>query len=275
MNFHNRFHLLITVIAVQLFCVTVKAQDNTLFQKHWMVQGGDSLPYRVLLPIHYDSTLSYPVLFFLHGAGERGSDNEKQLTHGAKLFLRDDVRRNYPAIVVFPQCAEKDYWSNVLRHHQTDGKRAFHFLQDGDPTRYMRLLQALVPLVIKTYLTKKDQVYIGGLSMGAMGTYEAVRRMPGTFAAAIAICGGAHPSTAPALKETKWWIFHGEKDDVVPDSFSRQMASSLGLAGADVKLTLYPDANHNSWEPAFAEKDLLPWLFTQRKKQRQTKSRKG
>jgi predicted peptidase len=130
----------------------------------------------------------------------------------------------------------------------------------------MNLLQSLVPSVLAAYPVKRDQVYIGGLSMGAMGTYELVRRMPSVFAAAIAICGGAHPATAPRLKQTAWWIFHGTSDVVVPAQFSSDMAAALQGAGAGVKLTLYPDVNHNSWDPAFAEKDLLPWLFSQRKK---------
>lgn len=263
-NIFNTGHLFLFFLL--LFSATGNAQINSSYEKKWMVQEGDTLPYRVLLPLDYDSTKQYPVLFFLHGAGERGRDNERQLIHGSKLFLQEDVRRQYPAIVVFPQCASTSYWSNVLRLHDAAGKRTFEFLQNGEPTTYMRLLQNLVPVILARYPVKKDQVYVGGLSMGGMGTYELVRRMPGVFAAAIAICGGAHPATAKELKGTAWWIFHGEKDDVVPPQFSKDMAAALKAAGAPVRLTLFPDANHNSWDPAFAEKDLLAWLFLHKKK---------
>ena len=101
--------------------------------------------------------------------------------------------------------------------------------------------------------------------MGGMGTFELVRRKPKLFAAAFPICGGGNISTAKKLKKTHWWIFHGSKDDVVPPELSKEMADGLKKVGADVKLTLYPDANHNSWDPAFAEKDLLPWLFSHKK----------
>lgn len=250
------------LLAVLFSIVRLDAQDLSLFQKRWLVQGGDTLPYRVLLPVNYDSSRSYPVLFFLHGAGERGRDNEKQLTHGAKLFVRADVRRDYPAIVIFPQCPTTSYWSNVLRPHDGSGKRRFHFLEEGVPTRAMELLQQLVQFTLAEYRPPKDQVYVGGLSMGGMGTFELARRQPGTFTRAFAICGGADPATARKLRKTDWWIFHGGKDDVVAPEFSKAMADALKRRGATVRLTLYPEANHNSWDPAFAEPGLLSWLFT-------------
>lgn len=240
----------------------LQAQDLSLYQKRWMVQGGDTLAYRVLLPVNYDSAKSYPVLFFLHGGGERGSDNEKQLTHGAKLFVREDVRKNYPAVIIFPQCPSNSYWSNVLRMHDASGKRQFHFLAEGEPTKGMKLLQQLVDYTLALYHPPKEGVYIGGLSMGAMGTFEMVRRNPGLFKRAFAICGGANPSSARKLRKTDWWIFHGLKDDVVNPDYSKAMAVALERRGASVKLTLYPDANHNSWDPAFAEPGLLTWLFS-------------
>ena len=108
-------------------------------------------------------------------------------------------------------------------------------------------------------------MYIGGLSMGGMGTYEFVRRNRGVFAAAFAICGGARPETAKEMKEVSWWLFHGAKDNVVPPEFTEQMAKALKSAGAKVKYTVYPDAGHNSWDAAFAEPEFLPWLFAHNK----------
>lgn len=238
------------------------SQDLSLYQKKWMVQNSDTLPYRLLLPKDYDSTKKYPVIFFLHGAGERGNDNQKQLVHGAKLFLKEDVRDNYKAIVVFPQCPTNNYWGNLLRTHDDKGKRTFDFLEDGPPGRYMVLLQELVTYMLDNYPSKKEQVYVGGLSMGGMGTFELVKRMPKTFAAAFPICGGANPATAPKLKKTSWWVFHGAKDDVVPPHHSEDMVTALKKDGAKVKFNLYPNANHNSWDSAFAEPELLSWLFS-------------
>ena len=242
------------------------AQDFSAYQKKWLVQGADTLPYRLLLPEQYDANKTYPVIFFLHGSGERGRDNEKQLVHGGKLFLIDSIRKKYPAIIVFPQCSVNDYWSNVLRMHDDKGNRNFSFLTAGEPTQAMKLLQLLVTNVLDEYPVNKKQVYAGGLSMGGMGTFEIVRRMNGVFAAAISICGGANTQTAKQINKTAWWIFHGGKDDVVLPEYSSIMADALKRAKANVKLTIYPNANHNSWDSSFAEPLLLPWLFSISKK---------
>ena len=254
--------ILFLLIAVSF---VLNAQDLSLYEKEWLVQGGDTLPYRILLPLNYDTGKKYPLILFLHGAGERGRDNEKQLVHGAKFFLRDSIRKNYPAIVVFPQCPVNDYWGNLLRMHDTNGKRTFYFIEDGPPGRYMTLTMELIKFILKKYPVKANQVYVGGLSMGGMGTFELVRRLPNVFAAAFPICGGANPNTAAKMKNVSWWIFHGAKDDVVPPYYSENMAKALKNAGAKIKFTLYPDANHNSWDPAFAEPELMSWLFNQKK----------
>jgi len=242
------------------------SQDLALYEKKWMVQNGDTLPYRVLLPQDYNPAKKYPVIFFLHGAGERGSDNEKQLTHGWKFFLRDTIRSAYPAIVVFPQCATRDYWANVVRTHDEQKKRTFHFLEAGSSGRAMEMLIELVDYVLLEYPVKTDQVYVGGLSMGGMGAFELVRRKPGVFAAAFPICGGANPATAKGMAKTRWWIFHGAKDDVVPYKHSDIIFEALKAKGAKVKFTLFPNANHNAWDPTFAEPELLPWLFSNKQK---------
>jgi len=241
----------------------VYAQDFSAYKKQWIVQGADTLPYRLLLPENYNASKTYPVIFFLHGSGERGNDNQKQLVHGASLFLKEDVRKNFPAIVIFPQCPASGYWSNVLRTFDSDEKIRYNFVPAGEPTAAMRLLQTLVKYILQAYPVKKDQVYVGGLSMGGMGTYELVRRSPGIFAAAFPICGGADPVTAKEIKHVKWWIFHGGKDDVVFPSFSQNMVAALRKEKSIVKFTFYPEANHNSWDQAFAEPALLSWLFAQ------------
>lgn len=246
------------------FINTAQAQDISLYEKKLYISGNDTMPYRLLLPVDFDASKKYPLVFFLHGAGERGSDNEKQLVHGAKLFLKEEVRTKYPAIVVFPQCAENSFWSNV-GFKMDNGQRNFLFQEAGEPTPAMRLAQELLSSLMKTYPVARRQVYVGGLSMGGMGTFEIVRRNPQLFAAAIPICGGGNTATALSLKKTKWWVFHGGKDDVVPPQLSEEMVQALKKVKASVKFTLYPNANHNSWDAAFAEPDLLSWLFAQKK----------
>jgi predicted peptidase len=118
---------------------------------------------------------------------------------------------------------------------------------------------------MRKYPVDDERVYVGGLSMGGMGTFELVRRMPKTFAAAFPICGGANPATAKKMDDVDWWIFHGAKDDVVPPRHSEVMVKALKKEGANVKFTLYPNANHNSWDPAFTEPELLSWLFSKKK----------
>ena len=243
--------------------INIHAQDYSLYQKKWLVQGADTMPYRILLPVNFDATKTYPVVFFLHGSGERGKDNEAQLVHGAKIFLKEEVRKNFPAIVIFPQCSASGYWSNVLRIFDASKKIGYTFLTEGEATRDMEVLQLLVKYILENYPVNKNQVYVGGLSMGGMGTYELVRRNPGVFAAAFPICGGANPATAQSMKRVAWWIFHGAKDDEVYPSFSEKMFAAFKKEHTNVQLTLYPEANHNSWDAAFAEPRLLTWLFAQ------------
>lgn len=245
----------------------VQAQDMSLYKKEWLINDNDTLPYRILLPENYNAAKKYPVIFFLHGAGERGNDNEKQLVHGAKLFLKDSIRKNYPAIVVFPQCSERSFWSSVsFRFDSVTKKRSFEFSASAEPTIAMQLLLKLTDKVFNEFPVKKDQVYVMGLSMGGMGTFELANRKQNVFAAAMPICGGGAAETAPALTKTNWWVFHGAKDDVVLPVYSDIMVDALKKVNANVKYTVYPSANHNSWDPAFAEPELMHWLFSNKKK---------
>jgi predicted peptidase len=256
------------IIAIIFFVTNLHlfAQDKSLYERHWYVEKKDSLPYRLLLPKDYDPSKKYPLILFLHGSGERGSDNEAQLVHGSSLFLKDSIREKYKAIVVFPQCAANSYWSNVsIITDSIKRTRVFNFKGDGEPTKAMELLLKLLKELSDKYPLNDDRLYVGGLSMGGMGTFELVRRKPKLFAAAFPICGGANASTAKRLKEPSWWIFHGLKDNVVDPVYSRIMAAAIKGQGADVKLTLYPEANHNSWDDAFAEKQLMSWMFSKHK----------
>jgi predicted peptidase len=248
-----------------LFVFVVSAVDDPLFERHVYISGVDSMPYRLLLPESYDTNNPYPLLIFLHGAGERGVDNVNQLRHGMSLFTRGDVRCEYPCIVLAPQCDVGDRWSNVIESRDSLGVREFAFQLGGAPTHAMSLAISLLHWTLSHYAIDVSRVYIGGISMGGMGTFELVRRVPGLFAGAFPICGGAHPLTASLLRDVSWWIFHGALDDVVPSHLSQSMFTSLQSAGASVGFTLYPHANHNSWDAAFADPELLKWLFSCRR----------
>jgi predicted peptidase len=246
--------------------MNASAQKDSLYEKHWITEKNDTLPYRIFKPDNYNPSKKYPLILFLHGAGERGNDNEAQLVHGSSLFLQDSIREQFPAFVVFPQCQAASYWSNVnITTDSVSKKRTFEFHTGGEPTIAMQMLEKLIVQLKKDYSIDKKRMYVGGLSMGGMGTFELVRRNPSLFAAAFPICGGAHPATAPLLLKTNWWIFHGLKDDVVDPEFSKKMADAIERRGGQMRLSLFPNANHNSWDSAFAEKGLLPWLFSNHK----------
>ncbi len=225
-------------------------------------QDGKSLNYRILYPENFNKNKQYPVVLFLHGAGERGSDNKKQLAHGSSLFLSDSFRETYPAVVIFPQCPKESYWANV-DVDRSSFPLTFNFKNGGEPTYAMKLVMGLMDSVKSLSYSQDDRLYLGGLSMGGFGTYELLSRKPNMFAAAFAICGGAHPATASNYASfVPMWVFHGGKDNVVLPSYSTEMVIALRKAGGSVKYTLYKDANHNSWDSAFAEPGLMDWLFS-------------
>lgn len=251
---------LIPFLFFTLLYMTSNAQELSLYKKELMLDGADTLKYRILYPENFDAKKKYPIVFFLHGSGERGNDNEAQLTHGAKLFLSSDFRKNHPSIVIFPQCAANSYWSNV-EIDAVNTKRFFNFKKDGAPTSAMVLLLKLVDQTIKQPYANKNQVYVAGLSMGGMGTLELLRRKPKTFAAAISICGGDNALNAKKYKNVPLWLFHGGLDDVVHPQFSYNIYKELKNLGHEPKFTIYLKANHNSWDSAFAESELMNWLF--------------
>lgn len=258
--------ILVFVVTCFSIFATAKAQDASLFEKKSFISNGDTMPYRILLPLNFDKSKKYPLVIFLHGSGERGNDNEKQLVHGGDLFLTESLRQNYPAIVVFPQCSESSFWANVKSHFDTIAKkRTIDFMADAPPSKAMNLLMELFKQLKKDYKLDNKKLYVGGLSMGGMGTFELVYRMPDSFAAAFAICGGADTLSAKKMTKTAWWIFHGLKDPVVDPQLCINMADALKAAGASVKITLYPDDGHNSWDSVFKEPGLFPWIFSHKK----------
>ena len=235
------------------------------FKEELLVHQNDTLPYRILIPENYNSQSPFPLLLFLHGAGERGSDNKSQLVHGSFLFKSEDFRNNYPTIVVFPQCPEKSSWANVKRNYDMLNGKKFDFFKEISENKQLIMVEKLLDFIEKKYSIDPTRRYVGGLSMGGMGTFELVARNPDYFAAAFPICGGGNPDWSDLLKTTPFWIFHGEDDGVVSVDFSRKMYEALGKEKASVRLTIYPEVNHNSWDNAFAEPDLMHWLFSNKR----------
>jgi predicted peptidase len=256
---------LLFLIVITVNFNPVHAQELDAFKKEIFVTGSDTLPYRILFPENYDRKKKYPLVIFLHGAGERGDDNEKQLTHGASLFLKPDVRKNYPAIVVFPQCPSESYWSSVqINRTSLPLSLAFDYSQPA--TWPLTSVAALISQLTKKESVAKSRIYIAGLSMGGMGTFEAVYRYPEVFAAAIPICGGGDTARYDnRVKKIPFWVFHGDKDAVVEVRHSRAMVNRLKNLKATVNYTEYPGVNHNSWDSAFAEPQFFPWMFSHKR----------
>jgi predicted peptidase len=243
-----------------------QAPNLSSFDRGSFISKGDTLPYRILFPQNFDPAKKYALILVLHGAGKRGNDNEAQLKFGPKLFLKDSIRAKYPAIVVFPQCPTNSYWSNMTIDDNSSGKLIFNFKEGGEPTIAMKSLLGLVTQLLDKPYIDKHKVYVGGMSMGGMGTFEILRRRPDLFAAAFAICGGDNTLNAKIYaRKVPLWIFHGAKDNTVPSDHSIIMVEAIKAAGGDPKFTLYPNDGHNSWDDAFAEPGLMPWLFSHRK----------
>ncbi len=239
------------------------AQDLSQYQKReFKTADGNTLPYRLLFPENYDKTKKYPLILFLHGAGERGTDNEKQLVHGAKMFLEAQNRQRFPAIVVMPQCPSGSSWTSV-EVDRTRKPSAFEFDYSRPSNWPLVAAYDLVKQLVDQESVDKKRLYLMGLSMGGMGTFEQVFNHPKTFAAAAPICGGADVTAYDGrVRKTPFWVFHGAADSVVPVKHSREIVGKLEAVKVPVKYTEYPGVNHGSWVNAFAEPELLPWLFS-------------
>lgn len=238
------------------------AQHEDLYSKEHFVNQTDTLQYRIMMPKDFDQSKQYPVILVLHGAGERGNDNEAQLVHGSNLFASGKNRDDFPAIVIFPQCPKNSYWANAKIDRSTKPLK-IEFPLDIKPTKALSLVMQLMDNISTMSYVDKQKIYVGGLSMGGMGTFEIVYRRPKLFAAAFSICGAGNPkATKVYAKTTPFWIFHGANDDVVNPLSSLEMVSGILKNGGKPNFTLYAKDNHNSWDSAFSEPELLPWLFS-------------
>jgi predicted peptidase len=245
-------------VALLILSIGVKAQKMApLFDKLLHISNGDTLPYRLLKPVNPEVKQKFPLVIFLHGAGERGRDNEAHIQHIRELFLDERNRGKYPCYVLAPQCPKKESWSSYRR--QEAGATI-----SEKPTRPMQMVTDLIEKVMKEYPIDPSRIYVTGLSMGGYGTWDLLARYPNKFAAAIPICGGGDAKTAAVFKHVPIWAFHGALDEVVPPQESRKMIKALQEAGGIPGYTEYPDIEHDSWVQAYREPHLIHWLFEQR-----------
>jgi predicted peptidase len=218
------------------------------------------LPYRLWVPKGYDKAQKYPLIVYLHGAGERGMDNEKHIArNGPPKLVSDEVQTKNPCFVLAPQVPDGKRWVEV---HW--GEKEPHKMPE-QPSEAMRLLLQLLDELPIEFSFDARRIYLTGVSMGGFGTWELLVRRPQLFAAAIPVCGGADNSTAPQIKHVPVWTFHGDADTVVWPQRTRTMVEAMKAAGATIQYTEYPGVGHNSWDKAYAEPGLFEWLFTQRK----------
>ncbi len=257
--------ILFLAFAKMVIAQTISKEITDRFEAKTLMHEGKELPYRIMLPKDFDASKKYPLHLFLHGAGERGSDNLAQLVHGSDLFVKEND--NYPAIVIFPQCPAGDYWADVSVSRDID-KNVFTFPETPSPTWAMRAVITLFDQMVEQSYIDKNRIYLGGLSMGGMGTFELLNYKPDTFAAATPICGAGYPSNVSKwATQTDAWIFHGKEDAVVPVFYSQLIIESLLKNGAEPRITLYNGVNHDSWTNAFAEPDLFSWIYAKTKKE--------
>jgi predicted peptidase len=247
----------LALFATLLLAVSASAADDYAAQTFTAAQG--TLPYRLLSPAAIQAETKYPLVLVLHGAGERGDNNKSQIHHGGALFLNAKNRAEFPAFVVFPQCPNGKRWVEVNwgdpKSHQ----------QPKEPSVPMSILMELIPSLVKSLPVDPSRVYVMGLSMGGFGTWDIAARHPEWFAAAVPICGGADDATAPLLVKMPIWAFHGDQDTTVKVARTRSMVEALAKAGGTPKYSELPGIAHNSWSPAFANPELLPWLFAQKR----------
>jgi predicted peptidase len=213
-------------------------QTSQLFEKP--ITKVVTCNYLLFLPEgYYDSNQKWPLILFLHGAGERGNDIELVKLHGPPKLVESDPA--FPFIVVSPQCPEGEWWS-------------------------VEVLDALLDDILTQFRVDKKRVYLTGLSMGGFGTWNYAAAYPDRFAAIAPICGGGDPKKADAIKHIPTWVFHGAKDNVVSINTSQEMVDALKACGAEVQFTIYPEAGHDSWTETYNNKKLYDFFLSSKKK---------
>lgn len=233
----------------------ISQEQTNVFNENLFVNArNEKMRYLLFVPKGYDKQKKYPLVLWLHGGGSRGDDLKLLLRygdeHGLGYFARLDNQSKYPSIIVAPQCAQNRLWADP------DSKQ---------PTTEMRLVLEILEKVQADHSIDSRRLYVTGMSLGGYGTWDIIGRYPEMFAAAVPICGGGDSAKAPLMVKTAVWAFHGDQDESVNVSESRRMITAIRKAGGTPRYTEYKGVGHNSWERAFAEPELLPWIFAQRR----------
>lgn len=224
--------------------------------------GGDSLPYRIHLPAGLQTQPpvgeKFPLLIFMHGAGERGADNISQLRHSVPDILDFCEAHGDEAIVIAPQCPKDNMWFNIPG-----------LIPKGAAPEITTLPWVLAMELIeetkRALPVDESRIYIVGISMGGFATWSALIAHPDWFTAAIPVCGGQKPELAAHIGKVPIWTFHGALDERVGVSWTRNMVAALNKAGGNVRYTEYARVGHDSWTQTFQNPEVLTWLFAQQK----------
>ena len=211
-------------------------QHEQTFEKE--VTRTVSCRYLLFLPEGYAEQQHWPLMMFLHGAGERGNDLRPVKIHGPPKLV--EQRGDFPFVLVSPQCPPGRWWSPEV-------------------------LSALLDEILHDYSIDEDRVYLTGLSMGGFGTWRLAIEHPDRFAAIAPVCGGGTPYVLDRIKHIPTWVFHGAKDGVVPLSESQRMVDALEACGGNVKFTVYPEAEHDSWTETYDNPELYEWFLSHRR----------
>ena len=245
-----------TLTALLLAPLSAWAADKPdlekLLEAKTFTAGEATLSYRLLKPATVEEGKKYPLVIFLHGAGERGKDNKAQLKHGIASFASAERTKKFPCFLIAPQCPTGASWAAF-------GKG----FEDGKPGK---LVLDLVEKSCKELPIDTKRVYLTGLSMGGFGTWSLLAKKPELFAAGIPVCGGGDVKDAATLAKIPIWAFHGDKDNAVKVERSRTMIAAIEKAGGKAKYTEYPGVGHDSWTQTYADEKVLTWLFEQQKK---------
>jgi predicted peptidase len=217
--------------------------------------SGLDLPYRLFVPASCAARQPCGLLLFLHGAGERGNDNEAQLRNHALVFASSPAQQEFPTIVVYPQCPQDKQWVDA------DWTKGTYDLARTPISQPLAAVIRLLDTLVAKYPIDHRRQLVTGLSMGGYGTWDLLARFPHRFAGALPLCGGGDPSRAQDLRGIPLWAFHGGADQVVPVRGSRKMVNALRAVGDDPRYTELADVGHDIWNQAYTTPDVVRWLL--------------
>ena len=252
------FALIATLVALLAVCVSA-VDVYEAFEKETFEHERTTLPYRIYVPEDFDSAKKYPLVLFLHGAGERGDDNDAQLKNAVQVLFDREDQLIHQAIVVAPQCPADNQWVDTP---WADGNYSVAEVPESDE---LAATVALVLEVADKYSCDPARFYVMGLSMGGFGAWDLLMRHSDMFAAGIPICGGADPAMAEIFVNTPVFTFHGTADSSVPYEGTYEMVSEIeDLGSRVVNFISYNNDGHGIWDKASREDGLMEWLFAQK-----------